>query len=130
MSKLRIANSGCGAQVGRRMPFTANNIFAVVVAGDESEGQFTDRYIVYSYGEHFPMYIWEGMRDGSMGTWYRNTDKWGVTTSKHQSQAYPHGVQPDSMVPMDTRRMICITMHGTVGLAVGAATPAYVRVTA
>lgn len=114
MSKLRIANGGCGAQVGRRVPFTANNIFAIVVAGEH-----TDRYIVYSYGEHFPMYIWEGMRDGTMGAWFRNTDKWGVTTSKHQGQAHPHGVDYRDMTPMNTDSMIKIAEHGIAGLAVG-----------
>jgi len=40
-------------------------------------------YVVYSYGRHFPIYVW------LLGVWYENTDKYSVSTSKHQTQARP-----------------------------------------
>jgi len=43
-------------------------------------------YVVYSYGEHFPMFLCDG-RHGS--SWAINTDKYSVTTSKHFTQAHP-----------------------------------------
>ena len=44
-------------------------------------------YVVYSYGEHFPLFL----NDCSYGesAWAVNTDKYSVTTSKHFSQAHP-----------------------------------------
>lgn len=44
-------------------------------------------YVVYSYGEHFPLFLWEG--DFTGGAWAINTDKYSVTTSRHFSQAHP-----------------------------------------
>lgn len=42
-----------------------------------------DIYVVFSYGYHWPLYInWKGV-------WFRNSDKYGLTTSKHSSQANP-----------------------------------------
>jgi len=41
------------------------------------------RYVVYSYGKHFPMYIW------TEGSWYGNADKFSRTTNKHQAQCRP-----------------------------------------
>ena len=42
-------------------------------------------YVVYSYGYHFPMYVY----DTATGKWYGNSDKYGVTTSKHQGKYRP-----------------------------------------
>lgn len=46
-----------------------------------------DNYIIYSYGKHFPIYMYEPRFD----RWYGNSDKYSVTTSKHQSQLKPWG---------------------------------------
>lgn len=45
-------------------------------------------YTVYSYGSHFPMYVYEK----SSKHWFANSDKYSRTTSKHQSQARPEYV--------------------------------------
>ena len=50
-------------------------------------------YIVYSYGRHFPIYLYLN------GIWYENTDKYSVSTSKHQTQARPDA----STVKVDTQ---------------------------
>lgn len=47
-----------------------------------------DTYTVYSYGEHFPMYVY----DYRMNEWYGNSDKYSPTTSKHQSTCRPPNV--------------------------------------
>ena len=63
--------------VNRLEAFRANSCF----------GKWTgeDIYSVYSYGEHFPMYVY----DASVDRWYGNTDKWSRTTSRHQSKCRP-----------------------------------------
>jgi len=42
-------------------------------------------YVVYSYGYHFPMYLY----DKSVGVWFGNSDKYSNSTSKHQLYARP-----------------------------------------
>jgi len=54
-------------------------------------------YKVYSYGYHFPMYAYKD------GKWYRNIDKYSVSTSRHQSQLCPTVVE---FVDLDTDEMI------------------------
>jgi len=72
----RISNRQCRHYVNDKEPFDANHIFARNV----------DRfYIVYSWGLHFPMYIY----DREYGIWFGNRDKYSKSTSKHQSQAMP-----------------------------------------
>lgn len=40
-------------------------------------------YVVYSYGEHWPLFIYDGAQ------WLENSDRASMTTSKHRSQARP-----------------------------------------
>ena len=47
------------------------------------EGQ--DLYVVYSYGEHFPIYVY----DSSCEMWFGNYDRHSTTTSRHQTMARP-----------------------------------------
>lgn len=51
-------------------------------------------YKVYSYGYHFPLYAFKD------GRWYKNTDKYSVTTSKHSSQLCPYSLFP--FIELDT----------------------------
>ena len=41
-------------------------------------------YVVYSYGEHWPLYVYDGF------DWYENEEKASVTTSRHSSYARPY----------------------------------------
>lgn len=41
-------------------------------------------YVVYSYGDHWPLFVHDGF------DWYENEDKYSPTTSKHRSQTHPH----------------------------------------
>jgi hypothetical protein len=62
--------------VQSKTPFTNHN--------GQLYGQWVrDTYIVYSYGEHWPLFIWDGAQ------WYENEDKYSPTTSKHRSQTHP-----------------------------------------
>lgn len=40
-------------------------------------------YAVYSYGDHWPLFVWDGF------DWYENEEKFSVTTTKHRSQTHP-----------------------------------------
>lgn len=53
-----------------------------------SEHTGANLYCVYSYGYHFPMYVYDYM----IGKWIGNSSKYGVTTSKHQGKCHPNNV--------------------------------------
>jgi hypothetical protein len=114
MSVQRIANRDARAHIEEREEFTGSNIEAY----DTASTTGTDLYVVLSYGAHFPMYIAEStyVTDGVVN-WYGNKDKWGRTTTKHQSQCMPYH---ESITWFDTKDMIVIAKHGITGLAVGA----------
>lgn len=42
-------------------------------------------YVVYSYGPHWPLYIW----DERTAQWLGNKDKVSVTTTRHAAQTRP-----------------------------------------
>lgn len=72
---MRTSNKKCRALVQSLTPFQANNLFAVREKG---------LYIVFSYGRHWPLFI------HADGTWYENSDRYSVSTSRHRSQANPY----------------------------------------
>jgi len=109
---MKTSNKNCGQYIINRQAFIASNIFAEYVTQNANGDQLdTCRYVVYSYGKHFPMYIFEG------GVWYANCDKYSVSTSKHQSQANPCIGQQQPPTPMDTKQMLTIVRYGIAGLA-------------
>jgi len=73
----RIANKDAYLHVSNFVVFVGNNTYSQHKCGC---------YIVYSYGEHYPMYIYKDK------TWYENKDKYSRTTSKHHSQLRPRHV--------------------------------------
>ena len=74
---IKTSNFKCSELVNNKVVFKANNIFSEHIKKDKL-------YIVYSYGHHFPMYI------KYKNTWYENSDKYSVSTSKQQNQARPN----------------------------------------
>lgn len=60
-----------------RQEFTGSNTFG--------RWTLTNYYVVYSYGEHFPLYVWCPQTTN----WYVNTDKYSTSTSRHKSQLSP-----------------------------------------
>jgi hypothetical protein len=54
--------------------------------GDEWVGDLNKRYCVYSYGSHWPLFIYVPQVD----TWFENKEKFGPTTSKHRTFTHPH----------------------------------------
>lgn len=83
----RPTNRDVGALVAARREFQTGNktIYAQWIT-DQSDPEFYRAiYVVFSYGQHFPMYIWD---DATM-QWYANKDKYSSTTSRHQTHARP-----------------------------------------
>lgn len=74
---MRTSNKKAGSFTTDRKPFQANNLFG----HDIGRG----RYAVYSYGYHWPLYVYDEQTD----TWYRNITRNSQTTSKHLSQSRP-----------------------------------------
>lgn len=68
------ANKRASQYIASNQAFKANNIFA--------EWESLNIYSVYSYGYHFPLYVY--VKD--LNKWYENKDKYSITTSKHKSQ--------------------------------------------
>lgn len=70
----RITNKDARKYVQQRMPFRGNNTFGTYI---------NDRYVVYSYGAHWPLFIY------GEGRWFANSDRCSRTTNKHRSQLHP-----------------------------------------
>jgi hypothetical protein len=83
-----VPNKRCREYVQRREPFQGSNLWGVWQNSTltKSEERF---YVVYSWGHHFPIYIY----DEGTQQWFGNTDKFSVSTSKHQYQARPFDVK-------------------------------------
>lgn len=64
------------------------------------------RFAVYSYGEHWPLFVWYD------GQWYGNEDKYSRTTTKHQSQTHP--LTDVCWMPRDA--MLALATYGWTGL--------------
>ncbi len=41
-------------------------------------------YVVYSYGEHWPLFMWDSFK------WFENEDRLSPTTSQHRSYTHPY----------------------------------------
>jgi hypothetical protein len=104
----RTSNSACRRYVEECLPFLGNNLSAVWKA---------KKYIVYSYGPHWPLFIYEQATD----TWYANRDKYSQSTSRHYSQANPSTYNPEiKPVPLSAQDMHVVRDYGSVGLIAAA----------
>jgi hypothetical protein len=104
---MKIANRDAREYVLQRKPFDGSNLYArqrTLVTSDDTVTWYT----VYSYGEHYPMFIHIN------GHWFENDDGYSRTTSKHRSQCYPHG---SDTFPLSTQWMKVLAEQGYVALA-------------
>ena len=60
-------------------------------------------YVVYSYGEHFPMYIYDHQSE----MWFGNSDRYSPTTTRHQTLAQPQ----DEMINRVTTQDLLDIIH-------------------
>ena len=85
----KITNREARDLIIRKETFTTGNktLFAKYFE-ERTNANIPPLYIVYSYGEHFPMWVY----DYGSGNWYGNQDKYSRTTSKHQSITRPPNI--------------------------------------
>lgn len=78
---MKISNKNARPYVKARKPFKGSNLSGCcrTLPGVPE----TEVYVVYSYG-YWPLFIHVD------GTWFENTDRYSVTTSKHRNQTHPH----------------------------------------
>lgn len=95
----KVANSKCRNYVVARLPFKGSNLWGEWVKPLAHDKQ---QYVVYSYGQHFPAYVY------AEGMWFENEDKYSRTTARHLSQARP----TDKTILMSTRAMIALVAEG------------------
>ena len=81
---MRTSNSKARDYVNNLEAFIGSNIYSNWFSWDEG---MTKLYAIFSYGEHFPMYIYDDNED----VWVGNQDKYSRSTTRHQSQARPSG---------------------------------------
>lgn len=74
---MKTSNAKCREFVNTTRPFQANHLFA-----ENRDNRF---YVVYSYGHHWPLWVY----DRQQSRWYGNTDRYSVTTARHKSQSHP-----------------------------------------
>ena len=108
MSKVKIANYQASSYSGNKKEFIGSNLFAEWRTGKDGHA----RYVVFSYGNHWPLYIW----DTTTEQWYGNFSRYGVTTSKHFGQARPAGLTSADLIPMHVEDMIKIVDGGVPGI--------------
>ena len=91
--KRNLTNHECVAYMAKRQPFSnkGNSIFGRDNRwyGDPYNNSIVVTFAVYSYGSHFPMYVY----DYETRCWYGNSEKYSRTTSKHQSLMRPPVVE-------------------------------------
>jgi hypothetical protein len=81
---MKIANSKCRPLVEAREPFQGSNLWGGW--HDSTLVESTDRqYVVYSYGGHFPIYIYDEVTQ----QWFGNADRFSASTTRHQYHARP-----------------------------------------
>jgi hypothetical protein len=107
MKQERISNCDAHYYAAKRKLFKGSNLYSEV----RTSGAGTELYVVYSYGEHFPMFIAETTEVGQTA-WYENESGYSVTTSKHKTQARPRNVQ---LTHMEHDAMRQIALKGLVG---------------
>jgi hypothetical protein len=73
----RVANSQARLFVDVLLPFTGSNTYGRTLANGA--------YAVFSYGEHWPLYL----RFSRLNRWYGNSSRFSRTTSKHANQLRP-----------------------------------------
>jgi hypothetical protein len=96
----KINNSIMQNYTTERKTFTTNNE-TVYAQFKHNRNMDNDLYVVYSYGEHFPMYVF----DTETVSWFGNEDKYSPTTSKHQTLARPD-TDDMTMLPTDELRQM------------------------
>lgn len=89
----RVANKDAWKYVDTLEDFTGSSMWGewlqVGHSSDDKTWVHYDLYCVFSYGSHFPMYVF----DKAYGGWLGNEDKYSRSTTRHQSQTRPDNIK-------------------------------------
>lgn len=108
---MRVSNNKARDYVNILEEFQGSNMFGKWHSWDEGVDKL---YVVYSYGHHFPMYVY----DDRENKWIGNKDKYSRSTTRHQSQARPS----DEITWLNTDEMQdVINYRGIVGYLINKA---------
>ena len=93
--------------VNAKQPFTnkQGNVYGCWMPSYNNDGASV--YAVFSYGEHYPMYIW----DPAISMWFGNKDNYSRTTARHLKSSLPTQDIPAHNW-LDTRQLKGIIYHG------------------
>ena len=80
MKTYRIANKNARKYVEEKLQFKGSHLYA--------KWKSPNCYVVYSYGEHFPLFFYSGLTN----KWYKNIYRYSVSTSRHKSQCCPFNI--------------------------------------
>lgn len=87
-----------GECVRRKQIFTGNNVYGRWF----SDGGSDHWYVVFSYGTHFPMFLF----DMATEQWFGNRERYSRTTSRHQGACSPPHIDHWLDTP-DMQRLAC-----------------------
>ena len=82
---MRVSNNKARQYVEKLEEFDGSNTKGMWHSWDEGAKKL---FVVYSYGHHFPMYVY----DDQENKWIGNKDKYSRSTTRHQSQLRPSSV--------------------------------------
>lgn len=93
--------------VAKRLPFENNNktLFGEWVTDDT--------YAVYSYGRHWPLFVWERTTE----RWYENEEKYSVTTTRHRTHTNPYPEKPTIPVSLAFIRKLSVEGYPAIAAA-------------
>jgi hypothetical protein len=101
---MRVSNSKARQYVEKLEEFQGSNTFGKWLDVGNGRTETNLLYVVYSYGSHFPMYVW----DSTEKKWLGNKDKYSQSTTRHQSLLRPSSVG----IWYDTNEMKEVIYHG------------------
>lgn len=107
----KTSNKDARKYVQQCIQFKGSNTFSELLSPNQSVA--TWRYVVYSYGYHYPMFVAEWANGlNNEPTWYANADKYSQSTSKQMSQLHPLV----ETVSMSTQALKTLVNNGIAGI--------------
>lgn len=121
---MRVTNKNAVSKIAAREVFRngtwqSRTFYAVNYSPASHYGDscLTNRYVVYSYGTHWPLAVYEYFRDEpNKGVWYLNEDRYSRTTSRHANltrQGIGYGTP---VVPVNAQGALAVAEAGTAAL--------------
>ena len=103
---MKIANKNASEYVNSRKQFQGSNMFGKWLDTGNGRTESHMLYAVFSYGSHFPMYIY----DPKESKWLGNTDKYSQSTTRQQQHSRPSHVD----IWYNTEQMKEVVYHGSL----------------